>query len=199
MTHRRTAPASALATLVLAATLFAWVAHPTHGEDTCPVAALDIGEEGRLIDALRDAENAAAARDLNASLWKLWTKAPDAHAQNLLDSAMARIRMGDLSNAVAALDGLVAYCPDYAEGYNQRAFARYLQQDFGTALTDLDRALELSPRHIGALSGKALTLIGLGEEREALAALRDALALNPWLSERALLDDLERKLGATDL
>lgn len=152
-----------------------------------------------MIDELRDAPDAHAARALNASLWQLWTRAPDAYAQDLLDGAMARIRMGDLSNAVSALDALVDYCPDYAEGYNQRAFARYLQKDFGAAITDIDRALELRPRHIGALSGKALTLIGLGNEREALDALRAALNLNPWLSERALLDDLERKLGATQL
>ena len=199
MTQRRTLRASAVATIALAATLLSWAAQPGRGEETCPEASLDTAEEAGLIEALRDAPNAAAARTLNASLWKLWTKAPDADAQNLLDSAMARIRMGDLTNAVAALDELVVYCPDYAEGYNQRAFARYLQQDYRAALTDLDRALELSPRHIGALSGKALTLIGLGEERGALAALREALELNPWLSERALLDDLERKLGAADL
>jgi len=199
MTQRRTLRASAFGSIALAATLLTWVAQPIRGQDACPAVSFDAAEEAGLIEALRNAPNATAAHGLNASLWKLWTKAPDSHAQDLLDSAMARIRMGDLTNAVAALDGLVTYCPDYAEGYNQRAFARYLQQDFRAALADIDRALELSPRHIGALSGKALTLISLGEERRALAALRAALDLNPWLSERALLDDLERKLGATDL
>jgi len=106
---------------------------------------------------------------------------------------------GDLRNAVAAFDALIAYCPDYAEGYNQRAFARYLRQDFAPALEDLDAALARSPRHIGALSGKALTLMGLGRDREALATLRAALALNPWLSERALVPVLEERLGAEDL
>jgi hypothetical protein len=37
------------------------------------------------------------------------------------------------------------------------------------------------------LSGKALTLMGLGRDAEAQTVLRAALALNPWLEERALL------------
>jgi Flp pilus assembly protein TadD len=67
----------------------------------------------------------------------------------------------------------------------------FLRQDFSAALPDLDRALALSPRHIGALSGRALTLTGLGRKAEAALSLRAALALNPWLTERSLLPALE--------
>ncbi|MEM9249920.1 MAG: hypothetical protein AAGB05_14635 [Pseudomonadota bacterium] len=189
-------------TLVLAlyAGLFAG-AYPfqSAASDACPSVSRDANAEQALISALQEAPDAGVARSINADLWSLWTRAPDSHAQELLDSAMARIRMGDLGNAMNALDALVAYCPSYAEGYNQRAFARYLARDFAAALEDIDVALSYSPRHIGALSGKALTLIGLGRDRAALTALNQALSLNPWLSERALLGELERRLGARDL
>ena len=165
----------------------------------CPEWELDRAREGALIAELQAAPDATAARGLNGALWKLWTQAPDAHAQDLLDSGMARMRMGDMRKAIAAFTALIDYCPDFAEGYNQRAFAHYLRQDFAPALADLDAALALSPRHVGALSGRALTLMGLGRDREALEALRAALALNPWLSERALLPVLEQRLGAQDL
>jgi len=95
----------------------------------------------------------------------------------------------DLLGARDTLDQLVAYCPEYAEGYNQRAFARFLRADYQLALDDLDIALGLSPRHTGALTGKALTLIRLGRDPEAQAILREAVALNPWLNERALITD----------
>jgi Flp pilus assembly protein TadD len=55
-------------------------------------------------------------------------------------------------------------------------------------LTDLDRAIELSPNHVAALSGRALSLLGLKRLDEARDALNTALELNPWLSERALLE-----------
>ncbi len=100
---------------------------------------------------------------------------------------MARREAWDLLGALGELDKLVAYCPDYAEGYNQRAFVNFLRQDFGAALIDLDKALDLSPNHIAAMSGRALTLLGLKRLDEARTALTAALQLNPWLSERALL------------
>ena len=39
--------------------------------------------------------------------------------------------------ATDALDRLVEYCPNYAEGYNQRAFVSFLRQDFEAALVEL--------------------------------------------------------------
>jgi hypothetical protein len=47
----------------------------------------------------------------------------------------------------------------------------------------------LQPVHLGALTGKALTLIAMDRRDEAQGVLRTALAINPWLSERALLDE----------
>ena len=100
---------------------------------------------------------------------------------------MARRNVADYAAAEAALTSLVQYCPFYAEGWNQRAFVRFLQSDWDGALTDLDQALKYNPRNTGALTGKALTLINAGRDDEAQPVLREALELNPWLSERALL------------
>lgn len=156
-------------------------------------------ERAALHGDLAEAADPAAAQPLNAALWQIWTTAPDPDAQALLDAGLERLRLGDRATAVESFTALIAYCPDYAEGYNQRAFARFLGQDFAPALTDLDLALERDPRHIGALSGRALTLMGLGRDREALAALEAALALHPWLNERQLVPELRRRLGVNDL
>jgi tetratricopeptide (TPR) repeat protein len=157
----------------------------------CPAAPDHSKELTALITAAQNAPDEGAARQLAPEFWAIWTDAPDDHAQELLDEGMDRRRAFDFDGALRALDALVEYCPDYAEGYNQRAFVNFLRQDFSAALPDLDRALALSPRHIGALSGRALTLTGLGRKAEAALSLRAALALNPWLTERSLLPALE--------
>ncbi|MEL7212969.1 MAG: tetratricopeptide repeat protein [Pseudomonadota bacterium] len=153
----------------------------------CPPVADTSAERAALLAQLKVAPDPGAAQVLNAQLWTIWLMAPDDKAQTLLDSATERMRLGDLDRAIAQLDELVDYCPEYAEGYNQRAFAYYLKQDFAPALEDLDRALAILPEHIGALSGKGLTLIGMGRAAAAQEALRAAVDLHPWLSERALL------------
>lgn len=143
----------------------------------------------RVIEEMRVARSEAEARALSPKLWALWTDAPDEPAQALLDDGMNRQLAYDFLGALEYFDRLVAYCPGYAEGYNQRAFVNFLRQDYAAALPDLDRALELSPTHLGALTGRAMTLMALGRQDEAQQDLRVAVGLNPWLPERQLLLD----------
>ena len=142
-----------------------------------------------LLAELRAAPSEAAARAVSGRMWAEWTRAPDARAQELLSEGMTRGRAGDARGARAALEALVAYCPGYAEGWNQLAILDFVARDFAGALAHVDRVLALDPRHVGALSGKGMTLLALGREAEAHDALRAALALNPWLAERRLLPD----------
>jgi tetratricopeptide (TPR) repeat protein len=164
---------------------FALLAGPAFAE--CP-AAPEIDAPLRvLINEARTAPDERAARAVTGDMWALWTRAPDARAQALLDEGRARMRQSDLVGAGAVLSELISYCPDYAEGYNQRAFAHFLLGDFALALPDLDAALERSPLHVAAMSGRFLTLRALGREDEAQEVLRTALELNPWLPERVYL------------
>lgn len=141
---------------------------------------------GALAEEVQAAATEAEARQIGNRMWDYWADAPDDHAQATLDRGMTRRAGFDFLGAIHEFDALIAYCPDYAEGYNQRAFVHYLRQDFTAALADLDRALARSLEHIAALSGRALSLYALGRLAEARASLSRALALNPWLPERSL-------------
>ena len=152
----------------------------------CPAAPDHGASIDGLLSDVRAAQSETEAREISSRMWEFWTDAPDEIAQEMRDQGMSRRGSYDFLGALNELNRLVAYCPDYAEGYNQRAFVNYLRQDFAPALKDLDRAIELSPNHIAALSGRALTLLGLGRMEEAREALAHALALNPWLPERGL-------------
>lgn len=167
------------------------VASPALASD-CPPPPDHAAAILQLVEDIHAAPNEAAARDVSTQLWEYWADAPDERAQEMLDTGMAKRRAYNFLGALSDLNRLVAYCPDYAEGYNQRAFVNFLRQDFAAALPDLERSIELSPTHIGALSGRALTLFGLGREAEAQDALARALELNPWLPERSLVKPPER-------
>lgn len=127
------------------------------------------------------------AQGISVLLWNYWLDAPDEAAQALLERGMEARQSFDFLGSMSILSELVEYCPDYAEGYNQRAFSAFLAQDYTAALADLERAQALDARHLGVLTGKALTLMGLERDEEAQEVLRQALRLNPWLGERHLL------------
>ncbi|MCV6595068.1 MAG: hypothetical protein OIF48_19120 [Silicimonas sp.] len=165
----------------------------TSAHGACPPPPDIAAEEARLLAEVRVAPNERAARVISDRMWALWAKAPDAKAQDLLDRGMSARRVADYATAWDAFDALTRYCPDYAEGYNQRAFVAFLRQDYEAALVDLDLAIARSPNHVAAIAGKALTLIGLKRDGEAQRVLREALALNPWLAERRYLRDLDER------
>lgn len=159
--------------------------------DGCPVAPDHTAALDGLYAEVQRAPNEMIARNFSSQMWELWLEAPDEPSQMMLDEALRAMRISDYLRAEDRLNTLVSYCPFYPEGYNQRAFVNYLRGDYAAALPDLDQAIALNPRHTGALTGKALTLIALGREDEAQPVLKDAVALNPWLGERVLITEPE--------
>ena len=156
--------------------------------EDCPPVLDRADRLAEIYAELGTAQTPAIAQALSGELWGIWLDAPNDKAQALLDEGMARRQGFDLLGARDTLDELVEYCPDYAEGYNQRAFASFLRRDYAAALSDLDVVLSINPRHLGAMTGKGLTLLGLERNEEAQRILREAVKLNPWLSERALIE-----------
>lgn len=158
----------------------------------CPEAPDRTAELLDLFAQSRAAPTEVAARPLTQQMWAIWFDAPDEIAQAILDRGMSRRAAQDFLGARAEFSQLIAYCPGYAEGYNQRAFINFIGGNYEAALGDLDRAILLSPNHMGAQTGKAQTLVRLGRKSEAAALLRAALEIHPWLPERRLLADLEK-------
>ena len=144
-------------------------------------------ERDALFSALQSTDDAAIAAAAQRAIWKSWREAPDADAQALFDLGMQRMAAYDNTGAVEVFDQLVLYAPDFAEGWNQRAFAYFRMAEFEKSLADIDSALQREPRHFGALSGKFRILMTQGRTRMAQKTLRGAVAVNPWMAERSLL------------
>ena len=138
------------------------------------------------------AKSEPEAVDTARQIWDLYATAPDAQAQDLLDRGVRYLQRGQFQTSEQLLSELVTYCPDYAEGWNQRAFARFLDGNFDGALEDLDRTLELEPRHFGALTGRGLTFLKQGRQILGEQAIRDAMKVHPWINERRLLPPEEK-------
>lgn len=174
--------------MILISCLCGFMGLPTYAQ-TCPPPLEYADRKAAIFENLQTTRDASAGRMLSRSLLSLYARAPNMQAQALLDEGMARRQNGDLEGAAALFGELIAYCPDYAEGYNQRAFVKFLQRNYRGAVSDLNSALTHEPEHPGAMAGRAMALMRLGQIGPARQELRRALALNPWLPERQMLID----------
>lgn len=134
-----------------------------------------------LFRALREAPDASAAAGIEASIWATWLQSGSPSIDLLMTRGLAASEARDFAVAQALFDAVTELAPHFAEGWNQRASARRAAGDTAGAVSDLERALALEPRHFGALLGLAAVLEQEGQIKAALEAARRALALNPHL------------------
>ncbi len=156
-------------------------------DESAGATAVDV-RRTKLFAALKAATSEAEGRAAEAAIWRFWMRAaPDSTTRRLVEDAMSRRGNYDFAGARERLDEAITRSPTYAEAFNQRGFIRFLQEDFDGALEDVDRAIALEPNHFGAMAGRAHILMRQGRFRLAQAQLREAVAVHPFLKERAML------------
>lgn len=152
------------------------------------IALADSEKRRRLFERLRKAQTEQQGRIAEDAIWRMWMdSAPTTDVARAVSDAMTARESYDFDKALRLLDRVVAAAPDYAEGWNQRAFIRFLKEDLDGSLDDIARALELEPEHFAALAGQAVILMRQGRMNLGQAALRRAVEIHPWLKERSML------------
>jgi len=149
-----------------------------------------------LFASLKMAKAEDEADAITSQIWKLWQQSGDPELDQRLHQAILLMGQGVASLAMPILDDIVKRRPDWAEGWNKRATMLYMMGEHERSLADIEHVLALEPRHFGALAGIGLIRMDQGQYREALAAFRKALAVNPFLKERyAIIPALEKQVG----
>jgi tetratricopeptide (TPR) repeat protein len=150
-----------------------------------------------LFAQLHGARNPAIAKRAEGEIWAIWHETPDGKSLEIMRAARRSLDAGDFATAVKRLDELVAYAPDFAEAWNQRAIVSYLAEDYTGALHDIERTLALEPRHFGALSGRGQVYLQLEELEMALESFELALDRNPWMDNvRNQMEMIRAQLNA---
>ena len=153
-----------------------------------PLSEDPAAERDWLFEALRTAPTEQAGQAIARQIWQFWMRqAPDEASAEMMAQAMERRRSYDFAGAMAHLDRLVGHAPSWSEAWNQRATVLFFQENYDRSLDDVEKVLALEPKHFGALAGKAVILMRQGRVELGQKALREALAIHPWLSERRML------------
>jgi tetratricopeptide (TPR) repeat protein len=149
-----------------------------------------------LFATLAASENGEAAKAAERGILRLWLESGSDTIDLLMNRALAATDEEEYPLALDFLDRIITLEPGYAEGWNRRATIHFLNDDYGKAIADLEQVLAIEPRHFGALAGLGTMLRELGHEQLALDAYRQALALDPVMSEvQNAIDELEAESG----
>ncbi len=158
---------------------------PQDQADQTPEERLD-----KLFADLKRTSDATKARRLTIQINQIWQQSGSATVDLLVQWANSAMLEKRYTSALDFLNEAIAINPDYAEAWNRRATVYYLRNDYAHAMFDINRTLELEPRHYGALTGMADILRARGLKEQALKAYEKALEVNPMMrdAQKNLLD-----------
>ena len=157
-------------------------------EDVRPGAQLD-----RLFAELKRERNEKAAERISSRIMAEWSESGSATVDLMMGWAGEAMAARKFAVALDFLDQVTAMRPDYAEGWNRRATVHFVMSNFAKSMADIERTLELEPRHFGALAGLAEIMKSRDRKALALDAYERVLAIYPMMrraqSEVATLAD----------
>jgi tetratricopeptide (TPR) repeat protein len=146
-------------------------------------------ERTKLFAELAATKSDAEARAVEDRLWTFWRSFADDESKQLLEeSRQAQLRF-DYDEAIIYNKAVVEHAPQFAEGWNQLAYVYFLAGQYDASLAAIDRVLAIEPMHYAALAGKGIILMQRGKVAESQVALKQALAIDPWLKERNLIGE----------
>ena len=108
-----------------------------------------------LFDKLFLSTNNMEASKLLFNIWDIWSIADNQETQIIFDEANQFMDVGELDNAIELFTKVVMQSPEFAEGWNKRATVYFLKGELSKSISDIEKTLNLEPRHFGALDGLA--------------------------------------------
>jgi len=108
-----------------------------------------------LFDKLFLSTNNMEASKLLFNIWDIWSIADNQETQIIFDEANQFMDVGELDNAIELFTKVVKQSPEFAEGWNKRATVYFLKGELNRSISDIEKTLNLEPRHFGALDGLA--------------------------------------------
>lgn len=135
----------------------------------------------KLFGELKRERNEKAAERIAARIWDEWFKSGSASVDLMMQWSNDAVKAKKFDVALDFLDQVIVLQPAYAEGWNRRATVHYMMQNYGKSMADIERTLQLEPRHFGALSGMAEIMKNTGRKELALDAYQRVLDIYPMM------------------
>lgn len=154
----------------------------------------------KLFADLKRENNEKAAERIAGRIWQEWSQSGSATVDLLAQWSSEAVKAKKYAVALDFLDQVTTLQPGYAEGWNRRATVHFLMGDHARAMADIQKTLQLEPRHFGALSGMAQILELRGSREKALEAYERVLSVYPMMrSAQARVGQLTEELAGQSI
>jgi tetratricopeptide (TPR) repeat protein len=130
-----------------------------------------------------------------SGMWILWSRSGDAAIDALMARGARELEARDLAAAIATYSEVIRGKPAFAEGWNKRATAYFMNDELTRSLADCDEVMKRNPYHFGALSGYGQIYFQQKRYDKAIEYWQRALKVNPNLGLAANIE-LARKMLA---
>jgi len=144
---------------------------------------------------LAASDSAETAKKVQSTIERLWGHSGSDTVALLMQRAAKALAAKDNDLALKFMDYVVLLAPDFAEGFNRRAFIHFSRNDMPSAVGDLRRALALEPNHFKALDGLAQIWRQMGNSKGALSVVKQLLEVHPyWEGAAKMAEELAREV-----
>ena len=146
-----------------------------------------------LFNQLKKVNNSKSAVLLEAKIWSIWNEHPTNNKlTERLEFGTELMQYGDYNYALRVFDNIIVTDPKWSEGWNKRATVYFLMSQFKDSLDDIEKVLNIEPRHFGALSGQARIFLKLQKYEKAIKSIERALKFYPSFKSREMIPEIER-------
>jgi tetratricopeptide (TPR) repeat protein len=175
-------------------------AQPPQAKQDDPKPKTPAEERADLYARLAAAKDADETSGIMTRLLHSYSESGSDTADLLLRRARQAIGIENYAAALKILDATVALQPDWAEGWNARATARYLDDDYKGSMADIAQTLKREPKHLGALMGMGMILEAREKREDALKVYERVLEIAPhWRNAEEAADKLKKALAGSEL
>ena len=145
---------------------------------------------------LKNSKNIDEAIVIEKNIWNLWNLHPyNQFLTNKLELGTELMENGQLKYAYKIFSNIIFEDPNWSEAWNKRATVLFLMKQYDLSLIDIEKTLNLEPRHFGALSGRAQIYINKAEYQKALDNLIQNKEIYPLSKGNKLIPKLEKILN----
>jgi tetratricopeptide (TPR) repeat protein len=123
---------------------------------------------------------AKVAAIVEQEIWSLWSTHPtDEKLTARLEEGSMFVRNQQPKRAREIFTEVINLDENWAEAWNKRATVLYMLGEYQKSQEDIDKVLELEPRHFGALAGQGMVNIKLKNYEKAIRSYEEAQEIYP--------------------